>query len=367
MYILRFPSLIAQLVIQTEYGVSRAWYWPLIAPFQRFRWKRQVIGPQKPPNDLETAQLDGKDPVAETTQSNVTNTSVPGDNDVTSERDRITSGDATNSPLIISMARKDFGKRLAVRDVSIAVGAGEILALLGPNGAGKTTLVNCVLGLYRFTSGTAKIEGFDITRQHDQVYQHVGICPQREILWPDLTCDEHLLFYARLKGIDAWDEKAVVRQCLEQVELAEEAKKLSKALSGGQKRRLAIAIALVARPAVVFLDEPTTGLDPNVKRSLWRVIKTVKDLHGMCIVLTTHSMFEPIILTSNNRPEADFLADRIGIMVQGSLRCIGSGTHLKQTYGKGYKLTLTCPFNDLSRQRINTYPIPQPFVAFTVD
>lgn len=86
------------------------------------------------------------------------------------------------------------------------------------------------------------------------------------------------------------------------------------------------------------------GLDPNVKRSLWRVIKRVKELHNMCIVLTTHSM-----------PEADFLADRIGIMVQGALRCIGSGTHLKRTYGKGYKLTLTCPYNDSARERIHEY------------
>jgi ABC-type multidrug transport system ATPase subunit len=93
--------------------------------------------------------------------------------------------------------------------------------------------------------------------------------------------------------VDAKDERAVVGQCLEQVELLPEKEKLAKQLSGGQKRRLSIAIALVARPAVVFLDEPTTGLDPNVKRSLWRVIKKVKEIHNMCIILTTHSMYPP--------------------------------------------------------------------------
>jgi ABC-type multidrug transport system ATPase subunit len=216
-----------------------------------------------------------------------------GDDDVASERDRVTSGSASDSALVISMARKRFGKKLAVKDISIAVRSGEILALLGPNGAGKTTLVSCVLGLYRLSSGTAQINGFDIMRQQDQVYRHVGICPQHEILWPDLTCEEHLLFYARLKGVDPKQEKEVVGQCLEQVELLPERRKLSKQLSGGQKRRLSIAIALVARPAVVFLDEPTTGLDPHVKRSLWRVIKRVKELHNMCIVLTTHSMYWP--------------------------------------------------------------------------
>ena len=174
----------------------------------------------------------------------------------------MSSGSADDAALVISMARKRFGNKLAVRDVSIAVGSGEILALLGPNGAGKTTLVNCVLGLYKLSSGTAKINGFDINKEQNQVYRHVGICPQYEILWPDLTCREHLLFYARLKGVEPSKEKEVVAQSLEQVELVPEARKLSKELSGGQKRRLAIAIALVARPAVVFLDEPTTGILP---------------------------------------------------------------------------------------------------------
>lgn len=174
----------------------------------------------------------------------------------------MSSGSADDAALVISMARKRFGNKLAVRDVSIAVGSGEILALLGPNGAGKTTLVNCVLGLYKLSSGTAKINGFDINKEQNQVYRHVGICPQHEILWPDLTCREHLLFYSRLKGVEPSKEKEVVAQSLEQVELVPEARKLSKELSGGQKRRLAIAIALVARPAVVFLDEPTTGILP---------------------------------------------------------------------------------------------------------
>ena len=192
--------------------------------------------------------------------SSIVTKSSERDADVTSERERVTSGNARNAALIISMACKRFGETFAVKDVSIEVGKGEILALLGPNGAGKSTLINCVLGLYRLSSGSATINGFDVTRQQDQVYRHVGVCPQHEILWPDLTCEEHLLFYARLKGVNARDEMEVVRQCLEQMELTPERKKLSKQLSGGQRRRLAIAIALVARPAVVFLDEPTTGL-----------------------------------------------------------------------------------------------------------
>jgi ABC-type lipoprotein export system ATPase subunit len=239
-------------VIQTEYGVSRPWYWPIIAPFEKFRHKKEVIGP----SDVESQPT----PKIEKITSNMTSPSTYGDEDVASERDRVTSGDASDSALIISLARKRFGKKLAVNDVSIAIDKGEILALLGPNGAGKTTLVSCVLGLYKLSSGTARINGFDIMHQQDQVYRHVGICPQHEILWPDLTCEEHLLFYARLKGVNSKDERDVVEQCLEEVELTPERNKLSKTLSGGQKRRLSIAIALVARPAVVFLDEPTTGM-----------------------------------------------------------------------------------------------------------
>jgi len=250
--------LTGKLVIQTEYGVSRPWYWPAIAPFEKLLRKREIIGPPSTQPDLEASTNPQTDKVA----SNSTTISAEGDHDVASERERITSGSADDSALVISLARKRFGKKLAVRDVSVAVAAGEILALLGPNGAGKTTLVNCVLGLYRLSSGSAVINGFNIMRQQDQVYRYVGICPQHEILWPDLTCEEHLLFYARLKGVDKTDEKEVVEQCLEQVELFPEGRKLAKQLSGGQRRRLAIAIALVARPTVVFLDEPTTGISP---------------------------------------------------------------------------------------------------------
>ena len=146
-----------------------------------------------------------------------------------------------------------------MQDVSISIPRGEIFALLGPNGAGKSTLINCALGLYRLTSGTSRIRGLDINENQNQVYRHIGVCPQHEILWPDLNAKEHLLFYCRLKGVEAKDEETVVKQCLEGVDLVGEQNKLSKTLSGGQKRRLGIAIALVANPVVVFLDEPTTG------------------------------------------------------------------------------------------------------------
>lgn len=249
-------------MIQTEYGISRPWYWPFIAPFERFRTRREKIKYATAEKDVESARTPGE-MVADASKitTNITSQSTAfGYSDVTSSSEQAISGSEDRPALVISRAHKRFGNKLAVKEVSISVGSGKILALLGPNGAGKTTLINCVLGLYRLSSGTAQINGFDIEKQQDRVYRYVGVCPQHEILWPDLTCEEHLLFYVRLKGIDPKDEDKVVGKCLEEVELLPEQMKLAKELSGGQRRRLAIAIALVARPAVVFLDEPTTGM-----------------------------------------------------------------------------------------------------------
>ena len=233
--------------------MSRQWYWPIVAPIQL--WRNTRDGKDVKMRDIEDT-LPNSSPI--TTQADeakvptITSSTIPEDESRRRVRD-------STAALVVSLASKRFGKQYAIQDISLSVSSEEILALLGPNGAGKSTLVNCALGLYRLSSGKVTINGFDITRQHDQVYRHIGVCPQHEILWPDLTVKEHLLFYSRLKGIEAKEEDAVVTHCLEDVDLLSEQNKLSKSLSGGQKRRLGIAIAIVARPAVVFLDEPTTG------------------------------------------------------------------------------------------------------------
>jgi ABC-type Na+ transport system ATPase subunit NatA len=230
--------------------VSREWYWPIVAPFQLWKSRRDTkirdIEDSLPNPSSIAIQADK--PEVPTTSSST----VP-------ENDSTTQLGDSSAAIVVSLASKRFGKQYAIRDISLTVSSEEILALLGPNGAGKSTLVNCALGLYKLSSGKVTINGFDITRQHDQVYRHIGVCPQHEILWPELTVKEHLLFYCRLKGIDPKEEDAVVSRCMEEVDLLSEQNKLSRMLSGGQRRRLGIAIAIVARPAVVFLDEPTTG------------------------------------------------------------------------------------------------------------
>jgi len=155
----------------------------------------------------------------------------------------------------------------------------------------------------------------------------------------DLTCREHLLFYARLKGIDASREKEVVKKSLDTVSLGALKDRLSKGLSGGEKRRLSIAIALVGDPKVVFLDEPTTGLDPEVRRLIWNIINDARV--GKTIILTTHSM-EVSCLLFELFKEAEVLCQRIGIMAKGTLRCLGPQLRLKQLYGTGFRLQFIC-------------------------
>lgn len=190
---------------------------------------------------------------------------------------------------------------------------------------GKTTLINILTGLYESTHGTARIAGFDIHTENQSVYQNIGICPQFDILWDDLTPLDHLYFYARLKGVERSQENSAVNGIIQQLKMSEYKNRLAKHLSGGEKRRLSIAISLIGFPTVVFLDEPTTGLDPEVRRSIWNTINEARE--GKTIVLTTHSM-----------EEAEALCQKIAIMAKGSLRCISNQTRLKELYGSGYKL-----------------------------
>lgn len=183
-------------------------------------------------------------------------------------------------------------------------------------------------GLYQPTSGTAYVAGYDINTQMQEVYKKIGVCPQHDVLWDDLTVEEHLLFYARLRGITSKNESQTVLKAIEDVNLMKFKNRLSKGLSGGEKRRLSIAIALLGDVPVAFLDEPTTGLDPEVRRTIWNIIQTAKS--GKTIILTTHSM-----------EEADLLSSRIGIMAKGVLRCVGTPLHLKRRYGRGFKLTIS--------------------------
>ncbi|KAI9092841.1 hypothetical protein DFS34DRAFT_596408 [Phlyctochytrium arcticum] len=254
------------------------------------------------------------------------------DPDVIAERDRVKPISLTDPkyPLILKNLRKQYPTgKTALKTLTMAAESNMVFGLLGPNGAGKSTTISILTGLYESTGGQASIDGYDINTEREGVWRVVGVCPQHDVLWEDLTCEEHLLFYARLKGIDKADEAEVVEQSLKTVALNGPFKnRRTKGLSGGEKRRLSIAIALVGHPKVVFLDEPTTGLDPEVRRLIWNIITEARK--NRTIVLTTHSM-----------EEAEVLCQRIGIVSQGTLRCIGTPHHLKSLYANSFRIVFS--------------------------
>jgi ABC-type multidrug transport system ATPase subunit len=255
------------------------------------------------------------------------------DDDAQAERARVNgmnlSETSSEFPLIIKNIRKVYGSgKIANKSMCLAVEKNMVFGLLGPNGAGKSTLISMMTGLYPPSNGTAYVAGYDIRTEMSKVYLNIGVCPQHDILWEDLTCEEHILFYARVRGVPVEQESAVVVKALTDVNLLQYRYRLSKTLSGGEKRRLSIAIALGGDAPLVFLDEPTTGLDPEVRRVIWTIIQNAKQ--GKTIILTTHSM-----------EEADILSARIGIMALGTLRCLGTPLHLKKKYGRGFTLTLS--------------------------
>jgi ABC-type multidrug transport system ATPase subunit len=208
---------------------------------------------------------------------------------------------------------------------------GEITALLGQNGAGKTTILGMLTGAYAPTAGGASVCGLDLKTQMPDIRRNVGICLQHDCLFPRLTVREHVQFFSRLKGqfsrMSREEAEEHVDQVIKDLALFEKRNTYAKHLSGGMKRKLCVAIAFCGDSSVVLLDEPTSGMDPFSRRLTWNVIRQYRQ--NRCIVLTTHFM-----------DEADVLGDRIAMLGQGRLRCVGSPLFLKKRYGVGYQLTI---------------------------
>ncbi|KAM3405473.1 hypothetical protein ACQJBY_008138 [Aegilops geniculata] len=220
--------------------------------------------------------------------------------------------------------------KLAVRGLSLALPKGQCFGMLGPNGAGKTSFISMMIGLIPPTSGTAYVHGMDIRTDMNEIYTNMGVCPQHDLLWETLTGREHLLFYGRLKNLKGAELLKATDDSLKSVNLFRGGvgdKQVGK-YSGGMKRRLSVAISLIGDPKVVFMDEPSTGLDPASRNNLWSVVKEAKK--NRAIILTTHSM-----------EEAEVLCDRLGIFVDGGFQCIGNPKELKARYGGTYVFTMT--------------------------
>ncbi|XP_027352549.1 ABC transporter A family member 2 isoform X3 [Abrus precatorius] len=213
----------------------------------------------------------------------------------------------------------------AVKGLWVNFAKDQLFCLLGPNGAGKTTAINCLTGITPVTNGDALIYGHSIRSSTgmSNIRKLIGVCPQFDILWDALSGQEHLQLFATIKGLSPASIKSITQTSLAEVRLTDAAKVRAGSYSGGMKRRLSVAIALIGDPKLVILDEPTTGMDPITRRHVWDIIENAK--RGRAIVLTTHSM-----------EEADILSDRIGIMAKGRLRCIGTSIRLKSRFGTGF-------------------------------
>ena len=217
----------------------------------------------------------------------------------------------------------------AVDEISYGVEANSAFVLLGHNGAGKTTTINMLVGNLSITKGNGLVIGYNARTQMRKINHIMGVCPQHDILWPGLTGQEHLELFCRLRGLSEEETKKEVDQRLKDVLLDDEKVRNTpaRAYSGGMQRRLSIAISLIGNPKVVYLDEPTTGMDPVTRREVWDMIQRAKK--GRVIILTTHSM-----------EEADVLGDNIGVMSHGRIQAFGTSTRLKKRFGSGYKMTV---------------------------
>jgi len=215
---------------------------------------------------------------------------------------------------------KRFGDLVAVNDISFHVEDKEIFGLLGPNGAGKTTLIRMMTTLTPPTSGTALVAGHDIVKDQDGVRHAIGVIPQAFTSDPELTANENMLIHAKLYGVPSADRERLIHDLLESVDLLKFRGALVRTFSGGMRRRLEIARGLVHSPQILFLDEPTTGLDPVSRSNVWEMIRTLRQKSKLTILLTTHYM-----------EEADKLCDRIAIVDHGKLAALDTPTKLKDS------------------------------------
>ena len=238
------------------------------------------------------------------------------------------------SAIEVTDLAKIYGDVEAVRGVSFTVGRGEVFGFLGPNGAGKSTTINMLCTLARPTSGSARVSGFDVVAQRDDVRRHIGLVFQDPTLDGYLTAEQNLRLHAELYGIDPGVIRARMDQMLEMVDLADRRSQPVMTFSGGMRRRLEIARGLLHSPRVLFLDEPTIGLDPQTRGSIWRYIRALQAAEGTTIFMTTHYMDEAEI------------CDRVAIMDHGEIVVLDTPEALKASIGgdQGEQATLNDVF-----------------------
>ncbi|CAH2037508.1 unnamed protein product, partial [Iphiclides podalirius] len=287
-------ALYLEQVLPGYYGVPKPWY---------FLFQRDFWFPRR---------IDLSDDLIEDTN-----------NDLVKEKDP----DGHEIGVKITNLTKVYGNNIAVNNLNLNIYNDQITVLLGHNGAGKSTTISMMTGNVEITRGTVWLAGYDVRQDLNTARAHLGLCPQHNVLFDELTVREHLDFYSRLKGYSGQQVHDEVDMLISNLEMEDKRDYLASGLSGGQKRRLCVGIALCGGASVVLLDEPTSGMDPASRRALWDLLQKMKK--GRSMILTTHFM-----------DEADILGDRVAIMSSGKLHCVGSPYFLKQHYGVGYTLVV---------------------------
>ena len=226
--------------------------------------------------------------------------------------------------------RADGSSLEAVKGVDLEIRQGEIFSLLGPNGAGKTTTISMISGLVAPTEGDATIGGYSITRQPIEAKRLMGFVPQEIALYPELSARQNLFFFGRMYGLGGKALSQRVDELLEFIDLADRQNDRIDTFSGGMKRRVNIAAGLLHNPRLIYMDEPTVGIDPQSRRRILDTVKLLRDEHGMTVLYTTHLM-----------EEAQELSDRVGIMDHGEIIAMGTQAELTQQVGEDDRLEIT--------------------------
>jgi len=227
----------------------------------------------------------------------------------------------TTAAIEVRGLRKSFGKQTVLDALDITVAPGEVFALLGPNGAGKTTIINILTTLVHADAGTATVNGFDVSAQAVQVQRRISLTGQSAAVDDALNATENVVMFARLAGLGRADARRRASELIAQFGLTDAASRLVRTFSGGMRRRLDLALSFVVTPEVLFLDEPTTGLDTRSRRDLWDIIRALAAA-GTTVFLTTQYL-----------EEADQLADRIAVLHDGRIAALGTAAELKARVG----------------------------------
>lgn len=300
-------TLYLEEILPGEYGIPRKWYFFVTRSF----WSRG-------------SKLDLPSADDEATRANMTIPveSPPVDKEVGIRIRKLTKVYGDTRPRL-----EGEGKAAAVDNLTMNLYQGEITVLLGENGAGKTTLIMMLIGMVPYTSGTVTVGPYEIGKQTKDIQKMIGICPQHNVLFEDLTVGEHIVLFSRLKGKTMPQAKREMERYVAGLQLEEKLNSRVRTLSGGMKRKLCTGIAFAGGAPLVLFDEPTAGLDPRARRAIWDLMQTEK--LERTIILSTHYM-----------DEADLMGDRIALLNQGQLVCYGSPHFLKQVYPSGYRLII---------------------------